>query len=52
MLDVFMLNRCEVTDPYTYHVKAKFIDIFSEHLDGCLYAIYVQIFTHKYLQAK
>ena len=52
MLDVFVLNMCKLTDPYIHQVKAKFIDIFSEHLDGCLYAIYVQRFPHKYLQAK
>ena len=52
MLDVFMLNRCKLTDPYIHELKANFIDIFSARLVGCLYAMYVQIFTHNYLQAK
>ena len=52
MLDVFMLNRCKLTDPYIHQVKVKFIDIFKEHLDGCIYAIYTQRFTNKYLQDK
>ena len=45
MLDVFMLNWCKLTDTYIHQVKVNFRDIFSEHLDGSLYAIYVQIFT-------